>query len=139
VLVAADSGKRKSMEAYARFHRTTDEVPAAREFVRDTMVRGGWGDSAAVADAVLVVSELFTNAVQHGSGWVDVDVVVNGDAVRIAVVDDGKGQAVMVPEPLPITKLSGRGLRIVDALTSEWGNSQDPAGRNRVWAELPRS
>jgi anti-sigma regulatory factor (Ser/Thr protein kinase) len=124
------------VESYARFRRTTDQVPAARAFVEETLTR--WGETAAVVDAVLVTSELFTNAVLHGSGWVDVHLSLDHHAVRIAVVDDGRERPTMAPGPLPATALTGRGLRIVDALTSEWGDNRDPTGRTRVWAEVSR-
>jgi anti-sigma regulatory factor (Ser/Thr protein kinase) len=124
------------VEAYARFRHTTDQVSAARAFVQDTLMH--WGEAAAVSDAVLVTSELFTNAVLHGTGWVDVHLRLDPDAVRIAVVDDGRERPAMVPGPLPTTTLTGRGLHIVDAVTAEWGDTRDQAGRTRVWAEVPR-
>jgi anti-sigma regulatory factor (Ser/Thr protein kinase) len=125
------------MQAYARFRRTSDQIPEARAFVRKTLFR--WGETFAVDNALLVTSELFTNAVLHGSGRIDIYVTLNQEAVRIAVVDDGH----RTPErwrkrgaaPTP----GGRGLRIVDALASTWGNNLDPTGRTRVWAEMPRA
>lgn len=124
------------MEASARFRPTTDQVPAARAFVRDSLSK--WGETAAVGDAVLVTSELFTNAVVHGSGWVDVYVSVTPAALRIAIVDDGQREPAMAPGPVPATMLTGRGLRIVDALSSDWGNNRDANGRTRVWADVAR-
>jgi anti-sigma regulatory factor (Ser/Thr protein kinase) len=123
------------MQAYARFRRTTDQIPAARAFVRETLYR--WGETAGVGDATLVTSELFTNAVLHGSGRVDLYFTLDPEALRIAVVDDGR----RTPERWPKRAMptpGGRGLRIVDALASTWGNNFDPAGRTRVWAEMPR-
>jgi len=124
------------MQAYARFGRTTDQVPAARAFVRETLLR--WPETGRLGDAMLVTSELFTNAVLHGSGSVDVYVTLSPTSLRIAVVDDGERTATMRPEPVPATALTGRGLGIVDALASDWGNASDPTGRTRVWAEMPR-
>lgn len=124
------------MQAYARFRRTTEQIPAARAFVRDTLYR--WGETAGVGDAALVTSELFTNAVLHGSGRVDVYVTLDPEALRIAVVDDGRRTPERWPRRGATPTLGGRGLRIVDALASTWGNNFDPAGRTRVWAEMPR-
>ena len=124
------------MQAYARFRRNTDQIPAARAFVRETLHR--WGETAGVGDAALVTSELFTNAVLHGSGRVDVYVTLDPEALRIAVVDDGRRTPDRWPRRGATPTLGGRGLRIVDALASTWGNNFDPAGRTRVWAEMPR-
>jgi anti-sigma regulatory factor (Ser/Thr protein kinase) len=124
------------MQAYARFRRTTDQIPAARAFVRETLHR--WGETTGVGDAALVTSELFTNAVLHGSGRVDVYVTLDPEALRIAVVDDGHRTAERWPKGGATSTLGGRGLRIVDAVASTWGNNFDPAGRTRVWAEMPR-
>jgi anti-sigma regulatory factor (Ser/Thr protein kinase) len=125
------------MQAYARFGRSSDQIPEARAFVRDTLFR--WGETSVVDDALLVTSELFTNAVLHGSGRVDLYVTLDLEALRIAVVDDGR----RTPDPWSrreaIPTLGGRGLRIVDTVASTWGNNFDPAGRTRVWAEMPRA
>lgn len=123
------------MQAYARFRRTTDQIPVARAFVRETLFR--WGETSTVDDALLVTSELFTNAVLHGSGQIDVYVTLAPEALRIAVVDDGRRTPETWPERVPAA-VGGRGLAIVDTLASTWGNNLDPSGRTRVWAEMPR-
>jgi anti-sigma regulatory factor (Ser/Thr protein kinase) len=124
------------VQAYARFRRTDDQIPEARAFVRETLFR--WGETSALDDALLVTSELFTNAVVHGSGQIDIYVTLNPEALRIAVVDDGRRTPDRWLKPAPTTALGGRGLHIVDALASTWGNNFDPSGRTRVWAEMPR-
>jgi anti-sigma regulatory factor (Ser/Thr protein kinase) len=125
------------MQAYARFGRASDQVPAARAFVRDTLFR--WGETSTLDDTLLVASELFTNAVLHGAGVIDVYVTLNPATLRIAVVDEGQWAPAPAPTPDPDTMPSGRGLRIVQAIASDWGNNFDPVGRTRVWAELPRA
>ena len=107
------------MQAYAGFGRSSDQIPEARAFVRETLYR--WGETSVVNDALLVTSELFTNAVLHGSGRVDIYVTPE-----------------RWPRPGARPALGGRGLGIVDAVASTWGNNFDPAGRTRVWAEMPR-
>jgi anti-sigma regulatory factor (Ser/Thr protein kinase) len=124
------------MQAYARFGRSTDQIQEARAFVRETLFR--WGETSVVNDALLVTSELFTNAVLHGSGRIDIYVTLDPEALRIAVVDDGRRTPDRWPRPGAIATLGGRGLRIVDAVASTWGNNFDPAGRTRVWAEMQR-
>ncbi|MGH9192033.1 MAG: ATP-binding protein [Acidimicrobiales bacterium] len=124
------------MQAYARFRRTSDQISKARAFVRETLFR--WGETSALDSALLVTSELFTNAVMHGSGRIDIYVTLNTEALRIAVVDDGRRAPERWHEQAATTNPGGRGLRIVDALASTWGNNLDPTGRTRVWAEMPR-
>jgi anti-sigma regulatory factor (Ser/Thr protein kinase) len=124
------------VQAYARFGRSSDEIPEARSFVRDTLAR--WGQTSVVDDALLVTSELFTNAVLHGSGRIDVYITLDPEALRVAVVDDGGRTPDRWPRRGATPTLGGRGLRIVDAIASTWGNNFDPAGRTRVWAEMPR-
>jgi anti-sigma regulatory factor (Ser/Thr protein kinase) len=124
------------VQAYARFGRSSEQIPEARSFVRDTLAR--WGQTSVVDDALLVTSELFTNAVLHGSGRIDVYITLDPETLRVAVVDDGGRTPDRWPRRGATPTLGGRGLRIVDAIASTWGNNFDPAGRTRVWAEMPR-
>jgi len=122
------------MEATGHFVRHADQAAAARAFVRDTLA--GWGVGK-VEDVVLIASELFTNAVLHGGGEVEIALAVTGGRVRLEVADDGGlpvPSEVRRPAPDAIT---GRGLAIVDALAQRWGNGRDPAGRTCVWIEVP--
>jgi anti-sigma regulatory factor (Ser/Thr protein kinase) len=124
------------MQSYAHFGRSSDQIPEARAFVRATLSR--WGETSVVDDALLVTSELFTNAVMHGSGGIDIYVTLDREALRIAVVDDGRRTPDRWPRREAMPTLGGRGLRIVDTVASTWGNNCDPTGRTRVWAEMPR-
>jgi anti-sigma regulatory factor (Ser/Thr protein kinase) len=124
------------MQAYARFGRSSEQIPEARAFVRTTLSR--WGETSVIDDALLVTSELFTNAVLHGSGRIDLYVTLDPEALRIAVVDDGCRTPDRWPRRGATPTLGGRGLRIVDTVASTWGNNFDPAGRTRVWAEMAR-
>jgi anti-sigma regulatory factor (Ser/Thr protein kinase) len=104
----------------------------ARRFVTDLLRRWGHSDGV-VQDAQLVISELATNAVIHaGSPF---SVVVNGDdsGVRISVTDCSTAQAAVkeTSSDLP----SGRGLRMVSALSASWGVDPAPGGKT-VWAQL---
>src|SRR5687768_16669409 len=83
-------------------------------------------------DLALVVSELVTNAVAHGQGAISMTVRVDGEGVFGEVVDEGGGFEREVRERGP-EDLSGRGLHIVDALSSRWGVHE---GTTHVWFEL---
>lgn len=79
----------------------------------------------------LLVSELAANAVQHGGTPFTVCFDRTADRVRVEVSDDGGGRPRMAaPDP---RALSGRGLRLVDALATAWGIRQEPAPATTVW------
>lgn len=83
--------------------------------------------------AVMITSELVTNAIRAGATAIRLQLEHDRNRVRIAVVDDAAGEVVpAAPAPLDST---GRGLLIVAALASEWGVEPAPDGK-QVWAEL---
>lgn len=122
------------MEATGHFARHADQAAAARSFVRRTLV--SWSVPK-VDDVVLMASELFTNAVLHGDGEVEVVLSLSGGHVRLEVVDGGGVPVPSEVRPPTPDAITGRGLAIVDALADRWGNGSDPAGRTRVWIEIP--
>jgi anti-sigma regulatory factor (Ser/Thr protein kinase) len=93
------------------------------------------GISAPVrSDAVLIVSELVTNALRHGLGEITVRSGV-GDAstVDVAVTDGGSDLPEMVT--VRADRVGGVGLHIVDRLATKWGVAPFPGGKT-VWATL---
>ena len=82
--------------------------------------------------AMLIVSELTTNALVHGSGAILLAVSRESDRLRIEVSDDGHPQSIGVV-PTEGRAAGGRGLFIVDQLASGWGRT---AGTAHMWAEL---
>jgi anti-sigma regulatory factor (Ser/Thr protein kinase) len=95
----------------------------------------GW----VLGDAMLVATELVTNAVRHSQCHEEDELVVSvwreRDLVRVSVRDPGRsgGAARLAEESEPFGHL---GLKIVDQLTTRWGTNHD-AGGHEVWAELP--
>ncbi|SEQ94740.1 ATP-binding protein [Streptomyces radiopugnans] len=95
-------------------------------------------------DAQLVVSELFTNAVRHtDSERVDCELRVTGVRLRLAVTDQGSGNArhaggaAEAPADTRGEGENGRGLLLVSALAEAWGVRPGAGGRGHmVWAEL---
>ncbi|MFD8061465.1 ATP-binding protein [Streptomyces sp. NPDC012389] len=114
-----------------------ESVAGARQLTRARLE--SWKLGADVYDAaVLIVSELVTNAVVHtASTRVVCELRCLGRRLRIAVQDQGHQ-----PGGPRLRRCSddehGRGLLLVDTMSSSWGSHDagDHSGRI-VWAELP--
>ncbi|HET7720567.1 MAG TPA: SpoIIE family protein phosphatase [Acidimicrobiales bacterium] len=91
------------------------------------------GRAQLIDDAVLVASELASNALLHANGIVQVSVTEHGDAVRIAVHDRTRVPPVIARQSLEA--MTGRGLRLVASLSKEWG-AEPTKGGKFVWADL---
>lgn len=83
-------------------------------------------------NAILIVSELATNALLHGEGNISLVVSRGGDRLRIEVSDEGHPAQIGMVAPRQ-RGIGGRGLFIVDQLASAWGAAR---GTAHVWAEL---
>ena len=86
-------------------------------------------------DAVLLVSELVSNAVRHGSGaTVSLNARVQGASCRIEVIDGGTGFQPPNASDMMTSAASGRGLPIVNALSDAWGVYE--GNSTHVWFEV---
>ena len=85
--------------------------------------------------AKLVVSEFVNNAVLHGEGGIRLRADLDEHRLVVEVIDGGSGFEHAVRK-LPFSQVSGRGLAIVDAVSSRWGIQE---GTTHVWAELERT
>ena len=92
----------------------------------------GWGCPSAVADdAVLVTSELVTNAVVHAASSARLSATLHAGRLRLEVYDD----SVELPRPRDSSETAGGyGLQFVASLADDWGWSPTPTGK-LVWAE----
>ncbi len=92
----------------------------------------------AIEDVVLVASELVGNAVRHTTatqqGTLDVSWDVDASGVRVCVGDPSQEPPVV--RTSGVDRPDGRGLRIVDAVSDDWGVERDGPGK-RVWAHVP--
>jgi anti-sigma regulatory factor (Ser/Thr protein kinase) len=113
-----------------RFGRATSEVVRARRFVAEALA--GWGLDAEREALELAVSELVSNAIEHGRGRVEVRLDAGDDEVRLSVTDEGGGEPVMRQPPPGPGEIGGWGLRFVDELADDWGAVSRP-GRTEVW------
>jgi anti-sigma regulatory factor (Ser/Thr protein kinase) len=99
-----------------------------RDFVAEVL-----GARHATADAVLLVSELATNAVRYGEGEFLVHVDVDDDVIRVEVADSSRELPRL--RPPAETAATGRGLHIVAALALSWGAETRGPGKV-VWFTL---
>lgn len=123
--------------AAASFEPVPRSVAHARAFVRDTL--HGWGFSDVVDDAVVLTSELVTNAVIHAGTAAEVLCLRSADRVRVEVADRYPEREIPLqrPEPSypPAEQESGRGLMLCAALATRWGVDY-AAARKHVWFQL---
>jgi two-component sensor histidine kinase len=115
---------------------------AAREARRIVeSVLADWGDDTEVVQvAVLLTSEVVTNAVVHASphaadGRVALTVERDGGLARVEVSDGYRGLPV-AGDPRP-GRPSGRGMVLLDLLAAQWGVTPDGEGKT-VWFEISR-
>jgi anti-sigma regulatory factor (Ser/Thr protein kinase) len=111
---------------------TTDSVPEARRFVRSHLV----DEAVDVDTAVLLVSEVVTNAVLHARTLVIVSLRQLDEVVRISVIDRSPVRPRI--HAFSSTSATGRGLRLLDRLAARWGVDPDPdgSGGKAVWFEV---
>nr|WP_229853023.1 SpoIIE family protein phosphatase [Streptomyces albospinus] len=123
--------------AAATFEPVGRSVATARAFVRDTLQ--GWGCADIVDDAVVLTSELVTNAVVHAGTAADVLCLRTDGGVRISVADrypereiplQSAGQTMVHPD-----REGGRGLLLCGALAARWG-VEYTAAQKHVWFHL---
>ncbi|MFI2783995.1 ATP-binding protein [Streptomyces sp. ALB3] len=118
-------------------------VGQARHRMREQLRSNGVSDTV-VDDAVLILSELLSNACRHGRPLGQQSDVGDGD-IRAAWRVDGRGDLTVevtdgggptrpVPATPSVTARGGRGLNIISALAQEWGVRDDTVGEVTVWA-----
>src|SRR3954454_16244737 len=116
-------------------------VGEARHRMRVQLRRGGVTESV-IDDAVLILSELLSNACKHGrplgdalAGDGDVRAAWSVDrGGRLTVeVTDGGGPTRPAPSTPSVTAHGGRGLNIITALADDWGVRDDARGEVTVW------
>jgi anti-sigma regulatory factor (Ser/Thr protein kinase) len=108
-----------------------------------------WGNSGILDDALLIASELVTNAAEATPGKkIVLQLSKDAGGIIIAVWDS----SMLMPEPRPIVELTlddldlapenyddngGRGLALVQSLAASCGITRDPKGGKWIWARCP--
>ncbi len=128
----------ENLVATAAFQPEPAAAAAARRFVRETL--NSWQlpcRDDLVSDAVLLTSELVTNAVVHAGTGIQVVCRLDRASVEVSVLD--RHPARMIPDPpsgsARSDRPSGRGLLLPGALSSSWGVAYGPAAKV-VWFRL---
>jgi anti-sigma regulatory factor (Ser/Thr protein kinase) len=106
----------------------------ARQLVENTL-RAREVDAQIVETAVLLTSELITNAIMHTNhGPLTLDVGNNGIRIRISVGDTSSE----LPSVAPLNEETehGRGLWLVQILADHWGAQRHHSSGKSVWFEL---
>ncbi len=107
----------------------------ARRFIAELL--STWGVLPAAIDrSQLLVSELVSNAIEHGRGPIRLavtEVDPQAGLYRAEVCNRGSGRPSL--RRVSHDGLSGRGLQLVDELAHEWGTTNTD-GETRVWFEL---
>ncbi|BDZ41721.1 hypothetical protein GCM10025865_10200 [Paraoerskovia sediminicola] len=86
-------------------------------------------------DAMLLTSELVTNALRHGDPPVSITVRVDDDLVHIEV-SDGSTELPVLRDPPP-EQPGGRGIQLVSRFATDWGTASLEEGKS-VWFDLGR-
>jgi anti-sigma regulatory factor (Ser/Thr protein kinase) len=105
-------------------------VSAARRVLRRWLHERG---CTTTDDAVLVLSELVTNAMVHAGTGCTIEMQHDDDRLLLDVRDPSPTPPVIAVVRPHDTR--GRGLRIVDAVAGAWGWEPTVDGK-RVWANL---
>jgi anti-sigma regulatory factor (Ser/Thr protein kinase) len=90
---------------------------------------------AVLDDALIMTSELVTNAVSHGRAEVTLSVQLGRAELTVAVTDGGAELPTVHPLLPPPESRGGRGLKIVESLATRWGITPQDTGKS-VWFAL---
>ncbi|MER5928914.1 ATP-binding protein [Streptomyces sp. NPDC002054] len=126
-------GQRQRRRRRLALRGSRRQVAGSREFARQALRDWGWDGNEAGEDALVLVSELVTNACLYAGGCHEV-VLTSGDAFRVEVFDGDT----TLPRPPAVTRRGtpgGHGLHIVQRLADRWGTAAHGGGKV-VWAEI---
>ncbi|MDG4790607.1 SpoIIE family protein phosphatase [Micromonospora sp. WMMD1102] len=115
---------------------------AARALVRSVLDEAGLDEL--LNEALLLTTELSTNAVEHARTELDIEVVADPSGLTVTVSDFAAGplEDVTARPRNDLTDISqvserGRGLLLVDHFASRWGTTHQATGKG-VWFRLDR-
>jgi anti-sigma regulatory factor (Ser/Thr protein kinase) len=121
------------MEQHCDLPAAPEAAGVARRLVREVLTDLDAGH--VMDDAMLVMSELATNAVRYGAAPIRATATVEGTHLILAV-QDSRASDLPYPKVLTATEPNGRGMHLVAAMASRWGWDRS-AHSKVVWAEIP--
>jgi anti-sigma regulatory factor (Ser/Thr protein kinase) len=118
-------------EARTRLSSHPTSAAAARRFVRDVLNR--WRAAEREEPVLLCTDELVTNAIVHVASEIEVVVRKLADVIRVEVHD--RSSRPPLRRVVSDDAEGGRGLQLVEALSTRWGVSAEAHGKT-VWFEV---
>ncbi|MFJ3720077.1 ATP-binding protein [Streptomyces sp. NPDC090057] len=108
-----------------------ESVRTGRDFLGKALV--AWDCAHVADDALLLLSEILTNAVQHAEGPIGVRACRTDTSLTVEIGD----RSLHLPQPRSATEddESGRGLLLVRALAGDWGVRPADDGKT-TWFSL---
>ncbi|WP_410810363.1 SpoIIE family protein phosphatase [Micromonospora sp. 067-2] len=138
----ATAGARNGAVRRVRLPADRRTPAAARAVVRSVLTEAALDELA--NEALLLTTELTTNAVEHARTELDIEVVADEVGLSVTVSDfaPGTGDELTVGTRNDTTEIDevserGRGLLLVDHFASRWGTTYLPTGKG-VWFRIDR-
>ena len=125
-------GSGRASGAEASFSADVATIGEARRFVADTL--SAWDADDLSWTAMLLVTELATNAVLHAATPYDVSLEQRGDGTLRLGVTDGSVRKPRARD-YAVDATTGRGLGLVGSLAIAWGTSARDDGKT-VWCDI---
>ena len=113
------------------FEASPSSAAVVRRYVRESLDTMSLRSEA----AVFLANELATNAIVHAGGEFVVEVSITDHSCRIGVIDHAQQERPGV-SVVDHDATSGRGLALVEALSTSWGVEDRPDGK-AVWCDVP--
>jgi diguanylate cyclase (GGDEF)-like protein/PAS domain S-box-containing protein len=110
----------------------TDDAPAEARQLVDELDGNATPDT--LDRARLLASELVTNSCCHGAGPIELTVTADADGIELLVTDAGPGFTPQEVRPEQIEDDGGRGLWLVELLSSQWSTGGE--GAPWVWVRM---
>jgi diguanylate cyclase (GGDEF)-like protein/PAS domain S-box-containing protein len=110
----------------------TDDAPAEARQLVDQL--DGTASPETIERARLLASELVTNSCCHGEGPIELTIGADSDGIELLVTDAGPGFTPADVRPEDLGEESGRGLLLVDLLSSQWSTGGE--GAPWVWVRM---
>jgi anti-anti-sigma regulatory factor len=129
---AAAARRDLPLQVRDRLPPTAESVPAARRLV--TAVCERWDLPGVTGSAAIVITELAANVVRHARTGMEL-VITRGARQLHLAVRDGDSQRPHLVGPAGEEEPGGRGLLLVEAVSTSWGYTLLPDGKV-TWASL---